>query len=205
MRHDKARTTGHELVECRLHLQLGTRIDARRRLVQQQNRRIGEHDARDAQQLFLTLAKRAAVLADYRIVAAWQLHDKLVRVRALGGLDNLLARGSWATVSDVVRHRALEQPCVLQHHAKGAAQACARVVTRGTAIDRNATGVDIVEPQQQIDERCLATARRTDQGKAHAGFSLDADILQQLAVGHIAKVHMFKGHLTLRGGKFHGI
>lgn len=129
----KARTAGHELVECRLHLQLGTRIDARRCLVQQQNRRIGEHNARNAQQLFLTLAKRAAVLADDRIVAAWQLHDKLVRMRALGSFDNLLARGVGTAVGDVFRHRALEQPRILQHHAKGMAQACARVVTRRPA------------------------------------------------------------------------
>ena len=147
MRHHKACATGHELVECRLHLQLGTRIDARGRLVQQQDSRIGKHDARDAQQLFLSLAKRAAVLADHRIVAAWQLHDKLVRMSALGGLDNLLTRSIGTTVGNVLGHRALEQPCVLQHHAKGAAQACARVVTRGTAIDRNATGIDIVESQ----------------------------------------------------------
>ena len=153
----------------------------------------------------MTLAKRAAVLADYRIVAAWQLHDKLVRVRALGSFDNLLARGVGTAVGDVFRHRALEQPSVLQHHAKGAAQACARVITRGTAIDRNATGIDIVEPQKQVDERRLATARGTDQGKAHAGLGLDADVLQQLAVGHVAKVHMLKGDLALRGGKFHGI
>ena len=205
MRHDKACATGHELVECRLHLQLGTRIDARRCLVQQQNRRIGEHNARNAQQLFLTLAKRAAVLADDRIVAAWQLHDKLVRMRALGSFDNLLARSSWATVSDVVRHRALEQPSVLQHHAKGAAQACARVVTRRPAIDHDASGIDIVKPQQQVDERCLAAARGADQGKAHAGLGLDADVLQQPAVGHVAKVHMLKGDLALRCGKFHGI
>ncbi len=153
----------------------------------------------------MTLAKRAAVLADDRIVAAWQLHDKLVRMRALARLDNLLARGVRTAVGDVFRHRALEQPSVLQHHAKGTAQACARVVTRGTAIDRNATGIDIVKAQQQVDERRLATARRADQGKAHAGLSLNTDVLQQLAVGHVAKVHMLKGDLALRCGKLHGI
>ena len=153
----------------------------------------------------MTLAKRAAVLADDRIVAAWQLHDKLVCMRALGGLDNLLARDIGATVSDVFRHRALEQPRILQHHAKGAAQACARVVTRRPAIDHDASGIDIVKAQQQVDERRLAAARGADQGKAHAGLSLDADILQQFAVGHVAKVHMLKGDLALRGRKYHGV
>ena len=203
--HDKARATSHELVECRLHLQLGTRIDARRCLVQQQNRRIGEHDARDAQQLFLTLAKRAAVLADHRIVAAWQLHDKLMRMSALGGLDNLLAHGIGTTVGNVLGYRALEQPGVLQHHAKGAAQARTRVVTRGATIDRDAPGIDIVKAQQQVDERRLATARGTDEGKARTGLGIDADILQQFAVGHIAKVHMLKRNLALRGGELNGI
>ena len=66
----------------------------------------------------MTLAKRAAVLADDRIVAAWQLHDKLVRMRALGSFDNLLARGVGTAVGDVFGNRAIEQPGVLQHHAK---------------------------------------------------------------------------------------
>ena len=153
----------------------------------------------------MALAERTAVLADDRIVAAWQLHDKLVRVRALGGFDHLLARSSWATVSDVVRHRALEQPCVLQNHAKGAAQARTRVVARSLAIDRDAAGIDIVKAQQQVDERRLSAARGADQGKAHAGLGLDADILQQLTIGHIAKVHVFKGHLALRGSKLYSV
>lgn len=46
--------------------------------------------------------------------------------------------------------------------------------------------------QQQVDERRLATARGTDEGKAHTWLGIDADILQQFAVGHIAKVHMLK-------------
>ena len=153
----------------------------------------------------MTLAKRAAVLADHRVVALRQLHDKLVRMRALGRLDNLFACGIGTTVSDVLGHRAFEQPSVLQHHTKGTAQACARVVTRRTAIDRNATGIDIVKTQQQIDERCLSAARGANEGKAHAGLSLDADVLQQLAIGHIAKVHVLKGHLTLRGGKLYSV
>ena len=37
-----------------------------------------------------------------------------------------------------------------------------------------------------------------DEGKAHAGLGIDADILQQFAVGHVAKVHMLKGDLALR-------
>ena len=153
----------------------------------------------------MTLAKRAAVLANHRVVALRQLHDKLVRMRALGSFDNLLARGIGTAVGDVICHRALEQPRILQHHAKSTAQACARVFTRGTAIDRNAAGIDIIKTQQQIDERCLATARRADQGKAHAGLGLDADILQQLAVGHVAKVHMLKGDLALRCGKLYSV
>ena len=93
----------------------------------------------------MTLAKRAAALADHRIVAAWQLHDKLMCMSALGGLDNLLARGIGATVGNVFGHRALKQPGVLQHHAKGAAQARTRVVTRGATIDRDAPSIDIVK------------------------------------------------------------
>ena len=128
-----------------------------------------------------------------------------MRVRAFCGFDNLLARGVGTAVGDIFRHRALEQPRILQHHAKGTAQARARVVARRTAIDRDAAVIDIVKAQQQVDKRCLSATRGADQGKAHAGLSLDADILQELAVGHVAKVHVFKGHLALRGGKLNGI
>ena len=126
-------------------------------------------------------------------------------MRALGSFDNLLARGVGTAVGDVFRHRALEQPRILQHHAKGMAQACARVVTRRPAINRDVAGIDIVKAQQQVDERRLSAARGANKGKAHAGLGLDADVLQQLAVGHVAKVHMLKGDLALRGSKFHGI
>ena len=153
----------------------------------------------------MALAKRAAVLADHRVVAFRQLHDKLVRMRALGGLDDLLARGVGATVGDILGHRALEQPGVLQHHAKGSAQARACVVARRASIDHDASRIDIVKAQQQVNERRLATARGADQGKAHAGFGINANVLQQPAVGHVTKVHMLKGDLALRGGELNGI
>lgn len=37
-----------------------------------------------------------------------------------------------------------------------------------------------------------------DEGIAHTGLGIDADILQQFAVGHIAKVHMLKRNLALQ-------
>ena len=148
VRDHKARATGHKLVKRRLDLQLGTRIDTRGRLVQQEDRRIGKHHASNAQKLLLTLAERAAVLTDHGVVTLRQLANKLVGMCPAGRLDHLLARSIRATIRDVLVDRALEQPAVLQHHAKAAAQTCARVLARRTAVHSNLAGIDVVKAQQ---------------------------------------------------------
>lgn len=78
MRDHKARTALHKLIERGLDLELGARIDGARSLIEQQNRRIGKHDASDAQQLSLTLRQRAAILGKHRVVAMGQsAHERV--------------------------------------------------------------------------------------------------------------------------------
>ena len=65
-------------------MQLGARIDAARRLVQDQDARIGEDGARDGEQLALSLAQVAGPLRKGRIVPVRQAADELVGVGQLG-------------------------------------------------------------------------------------------------------------------------
>ena len=108
MRDHKARATCHKLIKRLLDLQLGTSIDTRGRLIQQENRRIGEHHAGNEQKLFLALAKRAAILADHGVIPLRQLSDKLVGMRSTCRLDHLLACGICTTVRDVLVYRPLK-------------------------------------------------------------------------------------------------
>ena len=66
VRHDETRSPLHELVERRLHFDLRARIDVARRLVQNDDGRTAQENARDTQKLFLSL-REDAVAADNMI------------------------------------------------------------------------------------------------------------------------------------------
>ena len=71
--------------------------------------------------------------------------------------------GVGAAVEDVVAHRAVQQRGVLRHHADLRAQAVLRDVGDVLAVDQDAARLQVVEAQQQVDERRLAGARAADQ------------------------------------------
>ena len=118
-------------------------------------------------------------------------------MRSASGRDDLLARGIRFAVRDVVVNGALEQPCILQHHAKRSAQARARDVARLDAVQLNATGIHVVKSQQQVDQRRLTAACRTDKRKPHTRLGVDADVLKKLAVLHIGEINMGQAHAAL--------
>ena len=59
----------HDLAQRRVDLLLGARVDRRRRVVEDENARIGEHRARDRDALPLAAGEREAAFADHRVVA----------------------------------------------------------------------------------------------------------------------------------------
>jgi hypothetical protein len=91
---------------------------------------------------------------------------------AAGGGDHLGLGGVGAAVEDVVAHRAVQQRGVLRHHADVRAQAVLRDLGDVLAVDQQPARLDVVEAQQQVDERRLARARAADQ----------ADLLARLDV-----------------------
>ena len=79
-------------------------------------------------------------------------------------------------VEDVVAHRAVQQRGVLRDHADLRAQAVLRAVRDVLAVDQDAAAFDVVEAQQQVDDRRLARARAADQADLLAG----ADVQRQV-------------------------
>ena len=69
VRDDKRRAALHELVHARLHDGLGAGVNARRGLVQNHRRRIGDGGACDRDQLALALRQLCAVAGEHRVVA----------------------------------------------------------------------------------------------------------------------------------------
>ena len=104
---------GHRL----LHQHLGAGVDRAGRLVEDQQRRVGEERPGDGDQLLLAGADVAALVVDHRVVAVGQRVHEPVDVGRPRRREDLLLGGVRPAVGDVVADRAAEQPGVLQHHA----------------------------------------------------------------------------------------
>ena len=104
----------------------------------------------------------ARLFVDRRVVVLGQRPDEVVRLRRLRRLHDRSSLRVLAAVGDVLANRAGEQPRVLQHHAEHAPQRAALQLADVDAVHANRAAVDVVEPHQQVDERRLAGAGRTD-------------------------------------------
>ena len=92
----------HNSVERFLHLPLGFRTQRRRRLVEQDDRRVLNQRACNGDALALATGKLQAMLADRRVVAEREACDEIVRVRRLGGGHDLGFAGAEAAERDIV-------------------------------------------------------------------------------------------------------
>src|ERR1700691_3575464 len=109
VRDDERRAVLAQLGDRLLHVVFGLRIERRGRLIEQDDRRVLDQRARDRDALALAAGELQAMLADRRIVAGGKAHDEIVRMRRLGGGDDLrLARVKLAECN-VLADRAAEQ------------------------------------------------------------------------------------------------
>ncbi len=109
VRDDQRRASLAQLGDRLLHVTLGFRIQRRGRLVEQDDRRILDQRARDRDALALAAGQLHAMLADRRIVAGGKAEDEVVRMRGLGGGDDLRFAGAEPAERDVVADGAAEQ------------------------------------------------------------------------------------------------
>ncbi len=122
MRDHQRRASGHHVVERALHLRLMLRVEGRRRLVKQEDRRILEDRARDGEPLPLPAGQSHATLPEPGLVTRDELTDKPVRRRPpRGGLDRGLADVS-APIGDVLGNRRAEDRSLLRHGSNALAQ-----------------------------------------------------------------------------------
>ena len=177
----------HQVCHRRLDEHFGARVHRARRLVEDQDLRIGQEGASYGQELFLAGRHAGGVFVQHRVVAHRQGAREVVHARrACRGLDLLVGR-LFATIGDVVADGAGEQPGVLQHHPEQASQVAARHLPRVHAVDEDATLVQLVEAQQQVDEGGLAGAGGADDGYGGAGRHVQVEILYERRVREVAE------------------
>src|SRR4051794_8756394 len=88
--HDESSSAAREFLDSFHDRRFGGRIERGSRLVQQQDGRVLQKRAGNADPLPLPHAKMSAAFADRTVVTLGQSADKLVRLGALGGFANLV-------------------------------------------------------------------------------------------------------------------
>ena len=201
------RLTCKQTGECLLYHGLVLHIQARRRLVQQHDRRVFEQRAGDGDALALATGKFGAVLADHGVVALRHAVHELVAVGGTRGRKHFLIGGATTPEADVSHHRVVKEQHVLEHNGVVAQQHLginARYI-HTTHGDRAFGGIP--KARGQAAHRRLTGTRRTDQrrnlaflgGKAHIGknFLAGAAVLART----IAKCHVIEHHVMAHGLK----
>ena len=143
----------HEPVQTFLDGRLDFAIQRAGGLVQQQNRRVLEHDACNSDALALAAGKLHAALTHLRVIAGTalavaQFKDEVVRLGPARSFDHLLFTGFGTAVEDVFTDCAMQQGRVLRDHANGLAQAFLRDLANVLPINADTARLQVVKAQQ---------------------------------------------------------
>ena len=120
---------------------LGTGIDRRGGLIEDEQRGLGQERAGDGDELALAGGDCAAVLVDDGVVALGQRVNEAVYLGCLCRSDDLFVRRVQAAVADVFHDRALKEHGVLEHHAHLGTQGMARHAGDIVPINENLTAI----------------------------------------------------------------
>ena len=180
----------HQIIELLLDRGLDLGIERRGGFVQDQDRRILQQHPRNGDALTLTAGQLHAALAHLRVVGAAALmvlkaEDELMGVRLLRRGDHLGVCRLRPAIADVVPHRAMQERGVLRDKPDLRAQAVLPDGGDILPVDEDAPQFEIVEAQQNINERGLARARRPDKPNLLARPDRKRQVLDQPAVAPI--------------------
>ena len=193
----------HEPVQALLNHGLDFAVERAGGFVEQQDRRVLEHDPRDGDALALAAGELHPALADVGVVAATALgvgeaFDELVRLGAPGGRDHVVLGRVRAAIDDVVADRAVQQRGVLRDHPDLRAQA---VLLHGgdvLPVDADHALFDVVEAQQQVDHGALARAGAADQPDLLARPDVQVEVVDDCATPAVAEGDVLETDLAAR-------
>ncbi|MCW0416310.1 hypothetical protein NB689_002064 [Xanthomonas sacchari] len=204
------RLARHQFVQAVLDRRLHFRIQRRGGLVQDQDRRVLEQHAGDGDALALAAGQLHAALADLRVVAALalavlQLLDELVGARLGHGGAQLRLAGIWAAVQQVVADRAVQQRGVLGDQADLLTQALLGDAGDVLPVDQDAALLQVVQPQQHVDQGRLAGAGRPDQADLLARAHLQVEPGDDPAALAVMEVDVLEADLAALHAQRHRV
>src|SRR5918995_5562594 len=179
---DQGRLPGHEAIQGFLDLRLALDVEARHRLVQDQDGGIADECPGDGYPLALPSGEGVAPLADDGLVPIFEVHDEVVGVGCFGGSDNLLRGGVQLAVGDVLLDGGAEQDRVLEDDPDLLAQGLELEVLYVPPIDLDGASSGFVKAEDQADEGRLAGSRSADQRHPLAWKDVEGDAFEDLVV-----------------------
>ena len=209
MRDDDRRAPAHESLERLLYEPLRLGVERTGRLIKQQYWRITQDGARQRNPLALSAGEARSALAEERVVALGKFSQEFIgRSRPRRGLDFLIARPR-ASIADVLACARPEQHGVLRHKPDLHAQRDRIEIDQGPLIDQHGAGCRIVESQQHLERRALASSRGPDKCDRLARRHLEAELIKRGLLGArgITERHPVKADPakdTLRQGEWRG-
>lgn len=157
-------------------------IDARRRLVEDNDRRVLEHGAGNGNTLLFSARKRRTSFAHLRIITVGESRDKFVAAGGFSGGDDFFVRGVGFSEFDIVFDRVVEQIHVLEHHRNIFHKAVELIIPDIFAADFDRAFLYVPKTGDKIAHRGFATARRPDDRSRRLCGDCQTDVIQNFIV-----------------------
>ena len=195
----------HEPLQGVLHQCLGLRVQRARRLVQDEDARIGEHGSCDGEALSLPARQLHAPLPNHRVVSVRKGDDEVMCVRGPCRGDQIAVGGSRSADLEVLCDGSGEQQHLLGNGGHLASQGAKGLHANIDAVDKNLSGGHVVKAWDQLCERRLSCSRRPDQGDGLPGRDDEVDGGEHLDVAaRVRERHPIEQHRALADGGSHG-
>ena len=202
---DEGGAAGHQARHRVLNETFAFGVERAGGLIEDEESRIFQDRAGDGDALALAAAEFDAAFAHGAVVAMRQLEDEVVRIGGRGRGDDRRQGGVGAPVTDVVEQRAAEQNAFLHHKPDLLPERFDGDAAEIIAVEQNRAGIHVVEPAEQVDERGLAGAARTDECDHLAGFDGEINIFQNPALRVVAELHLTEFHPARHRRQFHRV
>ena len=172
---DEAGPPGEQHFQGVLDARFGHRVDAAGGFVEDEDARVSEHRAGEADELALAEREVDALFADLRLKTGGQCCDDVEAAELSRCRDDLFVGCLGLTDADVVLNRAGEQKVLLQDDAQLLVQAIAADLLDVDAVDKQVAAGDRVELADQVGNGCFPATGGADQrdGLALPGGEVD--------------------------------
>ncbi len=159
---EQRRAAPGDAVDGPLNLVFGGAVDRARRVVQDQDTRVGQQRARNRKPLPLSTGKRDALFADDGRVAVSKVADKAVGLRGFGGSRDGFRRSVTDAESDVTRDRPREQKNVLFDDRNLRAQRLQVPLPHVHPVDQDTALAGVVGAVDELRQRTFTRTRLPD-------------------------------------------